>query len=96
MTRVLIALSLKGDEDSRTAIGTKIEIFDGAQRQKWEISGASGYLGQGSPEILAGLGEADDADAVRIVWPGGILQDELSIAGGKLTPVTETDRPAAH
>ena len=37
-----IAVSLKGEEDNRNAIGTKIEIFAGAQRQQWEVEGASG------------------------------------------------------
>jgi len=91
-----IALSLEGEEDNRNAIGTKIEIFAGDQRQKWEVAGASGYLGQGPSEILLGLGEEDEADVVRIFWPGGLLQDELSIAGGKLVPLAETDRLTSH
>src|SRR5204863_8281798 len=53
-----LRLALKGLNDNRSAIGTKIEVFAGANRQKWEIAGSSGYLGQNSTEIIVGLGLA--------------------------------------
>jgi FG-GAP-like repeat len=45
-----------GTNDNKTGIGTKVEMSAGALQQKWEVQGASGYLGQGPTEILAGLG----------------------------------------
>jgi hypothetical protein len=77
-----LQLAFKGD-DSSTGIGVKVEIFAGAGRQKWEVPGASGYLGQAPPEVLLGLGSQRLVDVVRVSWPGGMLQDELQMTGGK-------------
>ncbi|HVB55122.1 MAG TPA: FG-GAP-like repeat-containing protein [Candidatus Acidoferrales bacterium] len=86
-----LQIALMGVLDSKTGIGTEAEIFAGAQRQKWEVPGASGYLGQGPAEILAGLGSENEVDVLRLFWPAGILQDDLQIRGGKRDVVTEFD-----
>ncbi len=86
-----LKLALSGDPDNKTAIGAKVDIFSGAQRQTWEVSGASGYLGQGPPEILTGLGSERQADVIKLQWPMGLLQNELQVPGGVRTPITETE-----
>ncbi|MGB6430835.1 MAG: CRTAC1 family protein, partial [Candidatus Acidiferrales bacterium] len=87
-----LELALKGEHDNATGIGTKVEISAGALQQKWEVPGASGYLGQGSAEIHAGLGDEQQTDIVRLLWPTGVLQDELDIPAGKRNEITEIDR----
>jgi tetratricopeptide (TPR) repeat protein len=87
-----LRISLKGLNDNKSAIGTKVEVFAGANRQKWEIYGSSGYLGQNSTEIIAGLGAAKQADVVRMLWPTGVLQDEIEIAADRGQSFTEIDR----
>ena len=81
-----------GNADNSMGIGTKVEIFAGARRQTWEISGSTGYLSQGPPEILAGLGTQSLADVVKLHWPSGLLQDEIQIPADIRTPIAETDR----
>jgi len=87
-----LRLQFKGTNDNKTAIGTKVEMSAGALQQKWEIAGASGYLGQGSTDILAGLGPERGADVVRLLWPTGVLQDEIEIPAHKTDAITEIDR----
>ncbi|MGC1185877.1 MAG: FG-GAP-like repeat-containing protein [Candidatus Acidiferrales bacterium] len=87
-----LELALKGEHDNSTAIGTKVDVSAGALQQKWEVPGASGYLGQGSTEIHAGLGDEQKTDVVRLLWPTGVLQDELEIPIRKRDPITEIDR----
>jgi tetratricopeptide (TPR) repeat protein len=87
-----LRLSLKGLNDNKSAIGTKVEVFAGATRQKWEIYGSSGYLGQNSSEIIAGLGQSKQADVVRMLWPTGVLQDEIAVAANREQSFTEIDR----
>jgi tetratricopeptide (TPR) repeat protein len=88
-----LKLALSGDPDNKLAIGARLDVFSGAVRQAWEVPGASGYLGQGPPDILTGLGAASEADVLRIVWPTGLLQNELHIAGDAPTPVVESELP---
>ena len=56
------------------------------------MAGASGYLGQGAGEIIAGLGKEEHADIVRMLWPTGVPQDELQVAANKPVHLTELDR----
>ncbi|MDE3136295.1 MAG: VCBS repeat-containing protein [Acidobacteriota bacterium] len=87
-----LALKFEGTNDNRSALGTKVEIFSGTQHQKWEIAGASGYLGQGPATLTAGLGSRTEADIVRMLWPTGVLQDEIHIAAGRPQLINEIDR----
>jgi tetratricopeptide (TPR) repeat protein len=87
-----LRLALKGLNDNKSAIGTKVEVFSGGNRQKFEIYGSNGYLGQNSPYLTVGLGDAKDADIVRMLWPTGVLQDEIQVAGDKQQDFLELDR----
>src|SRR5579862_3117777 len=87
-----LRLALKGLADNKSAIGTKVEVFAGGKRQKFEIYGSNGYLGQNSPYLTIGLGDAKQADIVRMLWPTGVLQDEINIAGDRQQDFTEIDR----
>ena len=87
-----LRLSLKGLADNKSAIGTKVEVFAGGNRQKFEIAGSNGYLGQNSPYLTVGLGDAKEADIVRMTWPTGVLQDEINVAGDKEQKFIEIDR----
>ena len=87
-----LKLSLKGLADNKSAIGTKVEVFAGGNRQKFEIAGSSGYLGQNSTDLIVGLGQAKEADVVRMLWPTGVLQDEIEVAADKTQKFTEIDR----
>src|ERR1700735_2681180 len=78
-----LRLSLKGLADNKSAIGTKVEVLAGGNLQTFEIAGSSGYLGQNSPYLTVGLGDAKEADVVRMLWPSDVLQDEINVAGDK-------------
>jgi tetratricopeptide (TPR) repeat protein len=87
-----LRLNLKGLADNKSAIGTKVEVFSDGLRQKFEIYGANGYLGQNSPYLTVGLGQAKEADVVRMLWPSGVLQDEVEVAANKEHKFLEMDR----
>ncbi len=87
-----LRLALKGLADNKSAIGTKVEVFAGGNRQKFEIAGSNGYLGQNSPYLTVGLGDSKEADIVRMLWPTGVLQDEINVAGDKQQNFIEMDR----
>jgi len=86
-----LLIAMKGVADNKSAIGAKVEVFADGVWQKFEIAGASGYLSQGGQQLLAGLGSAEHADLVRILWPTGVPQDETEVAKSSLS-ITELDR----
>jgi len=77
-------IQLHGAADNKSGIGTKVQVFANGLWQKWEDTG--------QPEILAGLGSAEKADLVRLLWPTGVPQDEIDVASSGLHPITEIDR----
>ena len=85
-------IDLKALNDNKSAIGTKVEVFAGALYQKWEVFGASGYLGQSALPVHVGLGGEKGSDVVRLLWPSGVPQDEIRLDGRKTQTVAELDR----
>jgi FG-GAP-like repeat/ASPIC and UnbV len=87
-----IRLALAGLNDNRSGFGTKVEVQAGAIWQKLETVAASGFLGQSSPELLVGIGAASQADVVRLLWPTGVVQDEVELAAGERHAIIQIDR----
>ena len=87
-----IRIDLKGLNDNKNGIGTKVELYAGTLYQKWEVQGASGYLGQNANSIVAGLGSENGAEVVRLLWPTGVPQDEINLAAKKVQSIGELDR----
>jgi hypothetical protein len=95
-----LRVKLTGKVSNRSSVGTKIEARAGSLLQKLETSSASPPAAPA--DILFGLGKRLTADAVRVIWPAGIVQAETEIgraANGSTTTassltlnVTELDR----
>jgi Tfp pilus assembly protein PilF len=87
-----MSINLKALNDNKSGIGVKVELYAGTLYQKWEVAGASGYLGQNAAPILAGLGSETNAEVVRLLWPTGVPQDEINLAARKNQTIVELDR----
>ena len=87
-----LEIDLKALNDNKSAIGTKIDVFSGELTQKFEVQGASGYLGQSMLPVHVGLGSEEGADVVRLLWPTGVPQDEIKLDGRRIHAVAELDR----
>ncbi len=90
--RSSVRVGLRGLADNRNGVGSKVEVFAEGLRQKWEVPSSSGYLGQNALEIVAGLDHAKEADVVRLLWPTGVVQDEVHLASGRRHVIREIDR----
>ena len=63
-----MSIDLKALNDNKSGIGTKVELYAGMLYQKWEVAGASGYLGaeRGADSCGAGHGEERGSGAVAV------------------------------
>ena len=86
-----LAVALRGLNDNKSAIGTKLEIFAADLYQKFEVTGLTG-AGQSAVSTLAGLGSRGQVDIVRTLWLTGVLQDEIEIAARQRRDLVEIDR----
>jgi len=71
-----IRVHLQGRVSNRLGIGTKIQARAGSLSARAETSSASPAVGPS--DVVFGLGTRAGADAVRLLWPSGILQAEIA------------------
>src|SRR3989440_13027907 len=98
-----VRVQLAGKVSNRSGVEAKVEVRAGSLRQKLEAYAAS--PAPAPADLIFGLGRRESADAVRVVWPSGVVQSETQSAsarsGARSTParvepgtlkVTELDR----
>ncbi|HEX7956841.1 MAG TPA: FG-GAP-like repeat-containing protein, partial [Pyrinomonadaceae bacterium] len=86
-----LRVRLAGRVSNRGGVGCKVELRAGSLLQKLETYSAS--PAPAPSDVLFGMGRRASADAVRILWPSGVVQAETELAGASATlPVTELDR----
>lgn len=85
-----LAINLEGKVSNKSAVAAKIEIRAGGLWQKLETYAAS--PAPAPADLTFGLGKRQSADAVRVLWPAGILQTEIDLPAVLTLNVTELDR----
>jgi tetratricopeptide (TPR) repeat protein len=89
-----IKVDLRGRVSNRSAVQAKIEMRAGSLYSKLENYSAS--PAPAPADFIFGLGKRQQPDAVRVIWPAGIVQAETEFPakrGGFLSlNVTELDR----
>lgn len=94
-----LALSPTGREiasDQRrsntSGIGTRLAVRRGSQWTAIDTVRTASGPGQSLQPFAIGLGGADRADFVSLVWSDGILQTEIGLAAGRVHRIEETQR----
>ena len=90
-----IKIDVHGHISNRSAVEAKIEMRAGSLYQKLEVYSAS--PAPAPSDLIFGLGKRDKPDAVRVLWPAGIVQAETEFPAASSTGlislnVTELDR----
>src|SRR5436190_18098268 len=90
-----LTLKLEGRISNRAAIGAKVRLKATIQgrevRQLREISGGGSLGSQNDLRAAFGLGDATNADVVRIEWPSGIVQEFHDVASRQFLTVIEPE-----
>ncbi|WP_413667447.1 VCBS repeat-containing protein [Mucilaginibacter sp. Mucisp86] len=94
-----LAVNLKQPEGNTNAIGSKVFVYNGKQVQYQEINPNRGYLSCVSTVLNFGLGDQQQVDSVRIIWPDQTSQlltgvkanQRLNITYKTGNPIFKTD-----
>jgi lipoprotein NlpI len=92
---VSLRVRLAARVSNRSGVGAKLELRAGSLRQTLDTSAS---FPAGAPaDVVFGLGSRQTADVVRVLWPSGILQAEMSgaitvAARAQQMTVAELDR----
>src|SRR5215471_1279876 len=70
-----IRVNLAGKVSNRSGVGAKVEVRAGSLWQKLETSAAT--PAPVPADVIFGLGKRAAPDAVRVLWPSGIVQAEI-------------------
>jgi tetratricopeptide (TPR) repeat protein len=91
-----VAVNLHGRVSNKSAVEAKVEVRAGSLWQKAETYAAS--PAPAPADLIFGLGKRAAPDAVRVIWPAGIVQAETEFPTRQGTPsfislnITELDR----
>jgi tetratricopeptide (TPR) repeat protein len=90
-----LKVDMHGHVSNRSAVEAKVEMRAGSLYQKLEVYSAS--PAPAPSDLIFGLGKREKPDAVRVLWPAGIVQAETefpaaSSSGLVSLNVTEIDR----
>jgi hypothetical protein len=69
-----VEVELRGTASNRDAIGARVTLVAGGQRQMREIDGGNGFSAQSWRVLHFGLGANQTADEIQVRWPSGKRQ----------------------
>jgi hypothetical protein len=74
----------------RDAHGARAAVVSGGETALWRRLRAEGsYAAANDPRIVFGLGGGPEVEAVRVVWPGGGMEDFPGLAPGRYHTLVE-------
>ena len=88
-----VRVRLHGRVSNRSAVGAKVDIRAGSLWQRFEQVAVTPAVA--AQDLIAGLGARAGPDAIRVLWPAGILQAETTPAGSgpsRTVDITELNR----
>jgi hypothetical protein len=84
-----LTIKTVGTSSNRDGLGARVIVAAGDLRQTKEVRAGSSMASMDSPWLTFGLRDSATAEAVRIEWPSGIVQELRNVAANQVLTVTE-------
>jgi hypothetical protein len=86
------ALTVKciGTRSNRSAIGTRVKVTVAGRDQIDEVMSGSSYYSQNDLRLHFGLGAAEKADRVEVLWPSGLKESFADVKANQIVVIQET------
>lgn len=91
-----IALKLVGTVSNRSAIGARITLWNGGQKQVREVASATGLYCSSSLKQIFGLGANTSFDSLTVRWPSGLHQKFCNLPVNQATVITEGEENSGN
>ena len=85
----LLRVGLVGTDANRDGIGARVEATAGGQTRWRRVRTGSSYASQSELPVTFGLGGAPRVDVVRVVWPGGSVDEVGPIEANRRITIEE-------
>ena len=91
-----VVFRLRGRQSNRSGIGARVELTAGGRTAQQAVISGGSYLSQNDLALHFGLANSDLVDEPRVVWPSGLEQRWIGMAGNQRYVLTEgSERPEA-
>jgi hypothetical protein len=85
-----LGLKLLGEDVSRDLYGARVAIIRPIEPVLWRRARADGSYGSANdPRVLVGLGDSTSSPRVRVIWPGGRVEEFADVAIDRFTTLRE-------
>ena len=78
-----------GTTSNRDGIGARIKVTAGDHTQIREVAAGGSSMSQNMTSVHFGLGKAQIADSIEILWPSGVVQTLTDVAVNQKLAITE-------
>ena len=82
-------LRLIGVQSNRAAIGARVVAQVGSRQLVRDLFPANGFMGQGPPEMILGLGQSQRITHLSVRWPSGKKQEFHDLPAAREIILTE-------
>ena len=85
----LLRVKTVGVDSNRDGIGARVEVTTGSQMRWQVVKTGSSFASQSELPLTFGLGDATTVDAVRVIWPGGLVDEVDGTTANQLLTIEE-------
>ena len=85
----LLRVKTVGVNSNRDGIGARVEVVTGSQTHWQIVKTGSSYASQSELPLTFGLGDATTVDSVRVVWPGGQVDEVAGTRANQFLTIEE-------
>ncbi|HKY32712.1 MAG TPA: FG-GAP-like repeat-containing protein [Candidatus Polarisedimenticolia bacterium] len=89
-----LSIQLRQEGLNRDAIGAHVTVSAGSWKQVQQVTAGRGFGSTDPPVLHFGLGRADRADRVDVVWPDGARRTLRGVRAGRPLEIRREEDPA--
>ncbi|MFY0645179.1 MAG: CRTAC1 family protein [Bacteroidia bacterium] len=91
-----VDIKLKGDVSNKQGIGAKVTVYSGGKMQFAENFTVRGYNSSVSPLMHFGLGELNEIDSIKVIWPSRKMSVVYQPTINQVLEINESEAKALH